>query len=140
MGGVRNSRPTILLSFYKDDEETNKMLIETTILTLTIALLLSFFGIYVGKKGLWLSLSGSLILMILGILLFNSPIAFMSGATINTVTPLQDVVTYDYLTQDATLNLVLAWVFLLTGFFGILISSNKLYNMRFEGYEEHTEI
>jgi hypothetical protein len=115
------------------------MLIETTILTLTIGLLLFFFGLYINKKGLWLSLSGSLILMILGILLFNSPIAFNSGATIDTISSIQDTITYTYTIQDPTLNLILAWVFLLTGFFGILITSNKIYNMRFEGYEE-TEI
>ena len=116
------------------------MLIETTILTLVIGLILFLFGLYIKKKGLWLSLSGSLIIMLLGILLFNSPIAFNSGATINTISAAQDKIVYDYSTQDATLNLVLAWVFMLVGLFGILISSNKLYNLRFEGYEETTEI
>lgn len=115
------------------------MLIETTLLTITIGVLLFFFGLYIGKKGLWLSISGSLMIMILGIMLFNSPILFNNGATIETIGA-QDVITYTYSAQDSTLNFVLAWVFLLIGFFGILITSNKLYNMRFEGYEERTEI
>lgn len=106
------------------------MLIETTTLTLVIAIGLFFFGLYIGKKGLWLSLSGSLILMILGIMLFNSPILFNNGATIETIGA-QDVITYTYSSQDATLNLVLAWVFTLIGLFGVMISSNKLYGLRF---------
>lgn len=106
------------------------MLIETTILTIVVAIGLFFFGLYVGKKGLWLSLSGSLMLMILGIMLFNSPILFNNGATVETI-GVQDVITYTYTAQDATLNLVLAWIFTLIGLFGILISSNKLYNLRF---------
>jgi len=108
------------------------MLIDTTILTLTIALVMFFFGLYINNKGLWLSLSGSLILMILGILLFNSPIMFNSGATIDTVSAIQDTITYNYAAQDATLNLVLAWIFTLVGLFGILITSARLYNFRFE--------
>lgn len=106
------------------------MLIETTILSLVVGLLLFFFGIYVNKKGYWLSLTGSLVIMILGIMLFNSPILFNNGATVETF-GIQDVITYTYTAQDSTINLVLAWVFMLLGLFGILISSSKLYGLRF---------
>lgn len=110
--------------------------IETTILTLTVGIALFFFGMYVKKKGYWLSLSGSLIVMILGILLFFSPILFKSGATIDSSNPTSDVITYSYSSQDSTMNLILAWVFMLVGFFGIIISSINIYNLRFEGFED----
>lgn len=110
--------------------------IETTLLTITTSLVLFFIGIFIGKKGYWLSLSGAMIMMIVGILLFNSPILFKNGANVTSIDATTDQIIYTYQTQDSTLNLVLAWVFMLTGIFGILISSIKLYNLRFDGYKE----
>lgn len=105
-------------------------------LTVTVGLLLYLIGMYFKGKGLYLSLVGALMIMILGIMLFTQEIGFKSGAIVNSSSPTQDVISYTYSAQSSTLNNILAWSFMLLGLFGIIFVAIRYNDDRWSNYDK----
>lgn len=117
--------------------------IEIIILTLIIAGILLILGFYFKKRALFLSLSGSIILIILGIILLGDSIAFAMG-TNTTIFPTNDNGTFIqtdtvYKEQHSNLNYVLGFVIMFIGVAGTIGSAILLYNRRYEEEEELIE-
>jgi hypothetical protein len=113
------------------------VLMQSVILTLIISLGLFILGIFLKGKGIYLSLSGAVILLIFGISLFGNPIQYKTGEiTLDDNNSTKHTTTYTYTEQDSMINNVFSWVFLLLGLLGILTSSILIYNQKYDKYDE----
>lgn len=105
---------------------------------LTLALLVSgvliALGFYFSKRALLLSLTGSLVLVIVGIIVLGQGINFPSGETATVVGNVTTTISNSVNTQDTTTE-ILGWVFTILGFAGFIGSAMGLNKLRFEDDE-----
>lgn len=99
--------------------------IVTTILILAISISLFLIGLYLGKKALYISTAGAIMLMILGITLLANPIMYQSGANITT-NGVTDTISYTYISTEPTLNYMIGIILTIVGFGAIVVSMNMI--------------
>ena len=109
--------------------------IEITILVYVIALSFLALGFILKKEAFYLSLTGSVVLMILGIVMINNPISFVSGEII-TNTSTVTTITKTYSPQSEVLNSILYWINILTGMATFYISILGLKDFKDEKTEQ----
>lgn len=112
------------------------VLFELTLLTIIISLVLFIIGILFKKKALILSYFGALMLLIIGIGMFNNPIEFQSGTNTTIDNNNNTIETFTYSTQNPTQNTLLSWTLTLLGLAGILISSLIIREERHKDIDE----
>lgn len=85
------------------------------------------------KNSLFLGMAGSLVILILGIMLFNNPIQYQQG-TNTTYNDTEVITQITYSNLDETSNNLLAWIFTLIGLSTIIANTTILYTSRFDDY------
>ena len=105
------------------------------VLSIIIGLILIAVGYFIKKRGAYLSLFGSILMTVTGIIMLINPMEFVIG-TETLVNGSLYTTTVVYAAQSAGLNSVLSFVILFIGMIGIYLSADYLYNMRYEEDEE----
>lgn len=114
------------------------MILSTTILSLTMAMVLIFLGFFLEKKSknaLFISMSGGVLAVVVGLLLFSNPIEYQSGSN---STIINDTITtaIQYTTINNQTGTIINWVSTLVGLAVVIITVLRIYDRRFE--EEET--
>jgi glucose dehydrogenase len=100
-------------------------------LSLIIGFVLIIAGILIKKRGVWLSLFGSLLFVVTGLVMIGNPLEFVTG-TQTTINGSIYTTSVTYATQSTGLNTMLSFVILFVGATGLFIATNYLYNNRYE--------
>ena len=103
------------------------MLTEILYLNLIIAGILILSGFYFKKKALFLSLSGSIILIITGIVFYSEGVSIINGATETVVNNVTTILKNRTTIQDNT-TYISSFVILVLGFAGVIGSAIGFYD------------
>lgn len=93
-----------------------------------ICILVGFFA--KNNQAIWLSLFGSLLFIVTGVVLLGSPLSFPTG-TQTLVNGSLYTTTVTYTTQNVGINTMISFIILFIGMLGLYLSSVGLYELKY---------
>ncbi|SRR6056297_1172480 len=111
------------------------MLLNVFLIIVALSLILLFLSYYFKKKIMLLGLFSGVVLIILSLILFNSPLEYTTGSISETI---GSVATSNIITTEinSNLNSIVSWVLLLAGFYFTVKTAIDLYSLKYDDYEK----
>jgi hypothetical protein len=105
---------------------------EIIMFSLVIGAICILAGLFAKQdKAIWLSLFGSLLFIVTGIVLLGSPLSFPTGSqtVVNATTYTTSIV---YSTQNVGINTMISFIVLFVGMLGLYLAAVGLYELKYK--------